>query len=54
LGSKAEGLTLDGCAKPRKQLVSISFVMFIRQTVRTEKPWSCPTDFRANLFGKLY
>jgi hypothetical protein len=46
---KAEGLTLDACAKPRKKLDPISFVMSIRQTVRTENSGSCQNDFRENL-----
>jgi hypothetical protein len=48
--SKAEGLNLDGCAMPRKQLDSIGFDMSIRQTDPTENRASCPTDFLENLF----
>jgi len=54
VSSKAEGLTLEGCAKPRKHIVTISFVMSIRQTVRTDNHGSCLNDFCEKLFGKLY
>jgi recombinational DNA repair protein (RecF pathway) len=54
VSSKAEGLTLDACAKTRKHLDPISFVISIRKTVCTENSHSCQTNVRENLYWKMF